>query len=199
VSDESRKPSPQQDLAALLSNPDAMRFIAFGARTMGRFVETGRDISRVAMAGLTPPSTPPPTPPPSADHTAPSIPAGTLLVPVEAWNRMLDQLGNLHEAGRELAEARERAGRAEATAEFQAERRQIAEETLAQLQADLDVLRTAAENEPAPAAVPAPSPAPALPTEPVPSAVAATGTPGNEAPTTRTHRVRMRLIRILER
>lgn len=42
----------------------------------------------------------------------------TLLVPVDAWNRMLTQLGNLHEAGRDLADARERAARAETEAEF---------------------------------------------------------------------------------
>lgn len=35
---------------------------------------------------------------------------------------MLDQLGNLHEAGRELAEARERAARAETEAAFLRER-----------------------------------------------------------------------------
>lgn len=45
-----------------------------------------------------------------------------LLVPLSAWNRMLDQLGNLHEAGRELAEARERAARAETEAAFLRER-----------------------------------------------------------------------------
>ncbi len=46
----------------------------------------------------------------------------TLLVPIDAWNRMLSQLGNLHEAGRDLAEARERAARAETEAEFLRER-----------------------------------------------------------------------------
>ena len=44
--------------------------------------------------------------------------AGGIMVPVDAWNRVMDQLGHLHSAGRELAEARERAGRAEARAEF---------------------------------------------------------------------------------
>lgn len=46
----------------------------------------------------------------------------TLVVPLSAWNRMIDQLGNLHEAGRELAEARERAARAETEAAFLRER-----------------------------------------------------------------------------
>lgn len=56
----------------------------------------------------------------SAERVAPG--EETLIVPVSAWNRMLDQLGNLHEAGRELAEARERAARAETEAAFLRER-----------------------------------------------------------------------------
>ncbi len=46
----------------------------------------------------------------------------TMLVPVDAWNKMLNQLGNLHEAGQQLAEARERAGKAETEAKFLRER-----------------------------------------------------------------------------
>ena len=45
-----------------------------------------------------------------------------MIVPVDAWNKMLLQLGNLHEAGRELAEARERAAKAETEATFLKER-----------------------------------------------------------------------------
>lgn len=44
--------------------------------------------------------------------------AQTMLVPVDAWNKMLNQLGNLHEAGQQLAEARERAAKAETEAAF---------------------------------------------------------------------------------
>jgi hypothetical protein len=47
---------------------------------------------------------------------------GTMIVPVDAWNKMLNQLGNLHEAGQQLAEARERAGKAETEAKFLRER-----------------------------------------------------------------------------
>ena len=55
--------------------------------------------------------------------SAPSrIPDGHLLVPRDAWEKMLAQLGNLHEAGRELAEARERAAKAETEAAFLRER-----------------------------------------------------------------------------
>jgi len=46
----------------------------------------------------------------------------TMIVPVDAWNKMLNQLGNLHEAGQQLAEARERAAKAETEALFLRER-----------------------------------------------------------------------------
>ncbi|HEX2403235.1 MAG TPA: hypothetical protein VHM29_00925, partial [Acidimicrobiia bacterium] len=49
-------------------------------------------------------------------------PPGTMLVPIDAWDKMLLQLGNLHQAGQQLAEARERAARAETEAEFLRER-----------------------------------------------------------------------------
>jgi hypothetical protein len=49
-------------------------------------------------------------------------PPGTMLVPIDAWNKMLNQLGNLHEAGQQLAEARERAAKAETESMFLRER-----------------------------------------------------------------------------
>lgn len=52
----------------------------------------------------------------------PEAPEGSVLVPIDAWNRMIGQLGNLHEAGQQLAEARERAARAETEARFLRER-----------------------------------------------------------------------------
>jgi uncharacterized membrane protein len=45
-----------------------------------------------------------------------------MIVPVDAWNKMLSQLGNLHEAGQQLADARERAAKAETEAMFLRER-----------------------------------------------------------------------------
>ena len=42
-----------------------------------------------------------------------------LIVPLEAWQTVLNQLGNLHEANQLMAEARERAAKAEAEAEFE--------------------------------------------------------------------------------
>jgi hypothetical protein len=174
---EERKPSPQEDLLAVLSNPDAMRLLAFGARAMGRVVDTGREIGKAASA-ITPgpfipspagPSSPTgsPTSTATADGAVESnsttspgpaavVPDGSMLVPVEAWNRVLDQLGNIHEAGQALAEARERAARAEAVAEFQAERRRLAEAEAARLAAELEASQAP---PPAPATATAPTPA----------------------------------------
>ncbi len=47
-----------------------------------------------------------------------STPEESLLVPLDAWNTVLNQLGNLHEANQMMAEARERAAKAEAESEF---------------------------------------------------------------------------------
>jgi hypothetical protein len=69
-----------------------------------------------------------PTPPLAAaspqvvEEERASPPPGTMLVPIDAWDKMLHQLGNLHEAGQQLAEARERAARAETEAAFLRER-----------------------------------------------------------------------------
>ena len=52
-------------------------------------------------------------------------PAEGVLVPIDTWTRVMDQLGNLHDAGQQLAEARERAARAETQVEFL--REQLAE------------------------------------------------------------------------
>jgi hypothetical protein len=60
---------------------------------------------------------------PDVEPALPTVaPEGTVLVPIAAWDKMLIQLGNLHEAGRELAEAKERAAKAETEAKFLRER-----------------------------------------------------------------------------
>ena len=41
-----------------------------------------------------------------------------MMIPISAWKKVLDQLGNLHEADKLMAEARERAAKAEAESEF---------------------------------------------------------------------------------
>jgi hypothetical protein len=61
-----------------------------------------------------------PDAPVGSDQISP--PPGTMLVPIDAWDKMLIQLGNLHQAGQQLAEARERAARAETEAAFLRER-----------------------------------------------------------------------------
>jgi hypothetical protein len=52
----------------------------------------------------------------------PTPDGASMLVPRDAWDKLMDQLGNLHEAGQLLAEARERAAKAETEAVFLRER-----------------------------------------------------------------------------
>lgn len=63
-------------------------------------------------------------------------PEATMLVPLDAWNRMLNQLGNLHEAGQQLAVATERAARAETEAAFLKERLSELREEIARARED---------------------------------------------------------------
>ncbi len=57
-----------------------------------------------------------------------------VLVPLDQWTRVLNQLGNLHEAGQQIADARERAAKAEIEAAFLRER-------LKEMRAELQVLK----------------------------------------------------------
>jgi len=84
-----------------------------------RAVELGRDLEPSAPPAAGRSETPVSKTPPPSEETPP---AGTMIVPIEAWDKMLIQLGNLHEAGQQLAEARERAARAETEATFLRER-----------------------------------------------------------------------------
>ena len=63
-----------------------------------------------------------PTVPPPAPAVTPAAAPDSVLVPLDQWNRLLGQLGNIHEAGQQLAEARERMGRAETENVFLKER-----------------------------------------------------------------------------
>lgn len=83
-----------------------------------------------------------PTPAPRA--TGPTDDGTAMLVPRDAWDRLMDQLGNLHEAGLHLAEARERAARAETEASFLRER-------LAEMRTERDELKS---STPAPSSGP---------------------------------------------
>lgn len=73
----------------------------------------------------------------AAPERSPQVeaPPDTVLLPIDAWERVLAQLGNLHEAGQQMAEARERAAKAETKAEFLAQRLREREEELKRLQA----------------------------------------------------------------
>ncbi len=95
----------------------------------------------------------PPKPSPTSSEPAPDVPDGSVLVPIDAWNRMINQLGNLHEAGQQLAEARERAARAETEAVFLRER-------LSELRSQAD---EPTETVVAPEPPPAPTPVPKTP------------------------------------
>jgi len=57
-----------------------------------------------------------------------------LIVPLEAWQTVLNQLGNLHEANQLMAEARERATKSEAEAEFLREKLKNTREQLEESQ-----------------------------------------------------------------
>jgi hypothetical protein len=72
-----------------------------------------------AKAGPRHSAGPSPASPPVAPTAAPP---DSVLVPIDQWNRLLGQLGNIHEAGQQLAEARERMGRAETENDFLKER-----------------------------------------------------------------------------
>lgn len=78
-------------------------------------------------------------------RTGPTADGAAMLVPRDAWDRLMDQLGNLHDAGIQLAEARERAARAETEASFLRER-------LAELRTERDELKQQAEPPARPAA-----------------------------------------------
>lgn len=74
----------------------------------------------------------------SPARTSPTADGEAMLVPRDAWDRLIEQLGNLHEAGMALAEARERAAKAETEAGFLRER-------LGEMRSERDTLRLRAE------------------------------------------------------
>jgi hypothetical protein len=77
---------------------------------------------------------PKPTAPAKREATGPSTDGSAMLVPRDAWDKLMDQLGNLHESGLLLAEARERAAKAETEASFLRER-------LAEMRSERDDLK----------------------------------------------------------
>lgn len=102
----------------------------------GRASELGRPIAPVPVRAVRPARETVDAP---EEHRDDNV----MIVPLDAWTKVLNQLGNLHEAGQQLAEARERAAKAETEAAFL--RQRLAE------------LREAAAPAPAQAAPPAPA------------------------------------------
>lgn len=91
-----------------------------------------------------------PPPAPREGATGPIADGSAMLVPRDAWDRLMDQLGNIHESGLLLAEARERAAKAETEAGFLRER-------LGELRAERDALK--GQGPPPPTTDPSPAPA----------------------------------------
>jgi len=128
------------------------------------------------------------------DPAAPAVtregvdaPPGTMIVPIAAWDKMLMQLGNLHEAGQQLAEARERAARAETEALFLRER-------LSELRGEM-----AATVEAGPPAPPARAAEPTHPIERMPEPVMITPTPPPPSRTAQMWRIMYRSWRLRRR
>lgn len=88
-------------------------------------------------------------PPPQTEPKNDDPRSDAVLVPVDEWSRILHQLGNLHEAGQQLAEARERAAKAETESTFLRER-------LRETRDRLQTLETEAAETPEPEPEPMP-------------------------------------------
>ncbi len=100
---------------ALEESPDGTRRIVSLAAVESRARQMGHATPRSEPRGHEPDAS-------GIELEQVAPPPGTMLVPIAAWDKMLMQLGNLHRAGQELAEARERAARAETEAVFLRER-----------------------------------------------------------------------------
>ena len=86
-------------------------------KTGGRWMVTPASVAaRLSEARTTPAAAP------RDDRSGTAQDGSSMLVPRDAWDKLMDQLGNLHEAGQMLAEARERAAKAETEATFLRER-----------------------------------------------------------------------------
>jgi hypothetical protein len=137
----------RDELEAALRELDTLRL---EQRVERRFEALADALERVVGAAET--HTAPAQEPPSRDADsdlaeAPEPEAreqgGGLLVPLTAWQRMLEQLGHLHEAGQQLADARERAAKAETENGFLRERVRDLRADVARLTQEAQVTRPA--------------------------------------------------------
>ncbi|MBT8166353.1 MAG: hypothetical protein KJN73_11755 [Acidimicrobiia bacterium] len=96
-------------------------------------------VATVESVSKEPPPVTEAEPEPPQAQIAPTVPEGSILVPIDAWDRLLGQLGNLHEAGQQLADARERAAKAETESDFLKERLREMRKRAEQAELALDV------------------------------------------------------------
>jgi hypothetical protein len=133
----------------------ALRMVDLDA-VIARAEDLGREIvpqEAAAESASESGTTEAPEPTPEDDSAQPP---GTMIVPIDAWNKMLNQLGNLHEAGQQLAEARERAAKAETEAKFL--RAQLAEGRVPSVEEEaVDAESEPVEPEPDPEPEPEPT------------------------------------------
>jgi len=99
--------------------------------------------TRPPSSAAAPPRSGPTTEPGAGTVVGDATPTdGAMLVPLDTWTRILEQVGHVHEAGQQVAEARERAARAETENRF-------LKEQLAELRKPSGVRRTVRRTEPA--------------------------------------------------
>ncbi|MDH4169750.1 MAG: hypothetical protein OEW42_09195 [Acidimicrobiia bacterium] len=100
----------------------SLRDLAAGAARTGAGIWQGvADAIEPAVDASTAPAKPVVVPAPGQEPTRADalVSSGeAMLVPIDSWTRIVDQMANLHEAGQQLAEARERAAKAETEAAF---------------------------------------------------------------------------------
>ena len=87
----------------------------FARNTAGAWKAVARAVDPDHTLSRRPPASDTESPPDSEVATDAAVTVGPdqMLVPIDAWTRILEQVGNLHEAGQELADAKERAAKAE--------------------------------------------------------------------------------------
>lgn len=85
---------------------------------------------------------------PAEEEPITEAPPGQMLLPLSAWETMMKQLANLHEAGQMLADARADAARFEERYNFEQERRKIEQERREAAEARIAELEEARQAQP---------------------------------------------------
>ena len=84
----------------------------------GQFAKASSGLWQGVAEAIDPPRGEPDVPTTVGPASAGAVTDGAMLVPLDTWTRILEQIGNIHEAGQQVADARERAARAETENEF---------------------------------------------------------------------------------